>query len=230
MKTDARILGLIPARGGSKGVPRKNIRMLAGKPLIAWTIEAALASDALDRVVVSSEDREILDTARKWGADTPFVRPAELAQDATPGAAPVLHALETLPERYDFVVLLQPTSPLRDSADIDAAIRLCRETGAPACVGVVEPDKSPYWMFTRDNGGRLSPLIPREKLPARRQDLPVTYSVNGAVYVASVPWFLREKAFFSPETVGYVMPRERSLDIDDELDFAVAEMVLAARK
>ncbi len=227
MKTAARILGIIPARGGSKGLPRKNIRMLAGKPLIAWTIESALASDALTRVIVSSEDREILETARQWGADVPFVRPAELAQDATPGVAPVAHALETLPETYDFVVLLQPTSPLREPGDIDAAVRLCLETGAPACVGVVEPDKSPYWMFARDAAGRLSPLIPRGDMPLRRQELPAAYAVNGAVYVASVPWFLREKTFFSPQTVGYVMPRKRSLDIDDELDFAIAEMMLA---
>lgn len=227
MKKDARILGIIPARGGSKGLPRKNIRILAGKPLIAWTIEAALASTVIDRVIVSSEDQEILQTARQWGADVPFVRPAELALDTTPGVAPVVHALETLPEEYDFVVLLQPTSPLRESGDIDAAVRLCREAGAPACVGVVEPDKSPYWMFTRAEDGRLSPLIPHETLPPRRQDLPVTYSVNGAVYVASVPWFLQKKTFFSPETIGYVMPRKRSLDIDDALDFAVADMILS---
>lgn len=229
MKTNVRILGLIPARGGSKGIPRKNIRPLAGKPLIAWTIEAALASESLNRVIVSSEDREILEIARKWGADVPFTRPMELALDTTPGITPVVHALESLPESYDFVVLLQPTSPLRESRDIDTAVQLCLKTGAPACVGVVEPDQSPYWMFTRADDFRLSPLIPREKLPARRQDLPVTYSINGAVYVASVPWFLREKTFFSPETVGYVMPQERSLDIDNELDLAIAEMILGSR-
>lgn len=229
MKTHSRILGIIPARGGSKGVPRKNIRPLAGKPLIAWTIEAALASKSLNRVIVSSEDREILEIAQKWGAEVPFTRPMELAQDTTPGIAPVIHALETLPENYDFVVLLQPTSPLRESQDIEAAVQLCLESSAPACVGVVESAQSPYWMFTRADNCRLTPLMAREKLPARRQDLPVTYSVNGAVYVASVPWFLREKTFFSPETVGYVMSQERSLDIDNELDLAVAEMVLGSR-
>ena len=127
------VLAIIPARGGSKGVPRKNIRPLGGKPLIAWTIEAAHRSAWIDRLILSSEDQEIIDTACAWGCDVPFVRPAELARDCTPGIDPVLHALKQLPS-FDLVVLLQPTSPLRSAADIDRCIERCQRGGAPAAV------------------------------------------------------------------------------------------------
>lgn len=221
-----RTLALIPARAGSKGVPGKNIRTLAGKPLIAWTIEAALASRHIDRVVVSSDGADILAAARDWGAETPFVRPTELARDDTPGIDVVLHALAQLPG-FDWVVLLQPTSPLRLAADIDAAIETCREANAPACVSVTMPSKSPYWMYTLAGDGRMCPLIEQASLPTRRQDLPAVYALNGAVYVARVDWLERTRSFLTAETVAYTMLPERSIDIDTELDFRVAELVMS---
>lgn len=224
-----KILGLVPARGGSKVIPRKNVRPIAGRPLIAWTIGAALGAKRLSRVVVSSEDGEILAVAREWGAETPFVRPGELARDETPGIAPALHALEALPEKYDWLVLLQPTSPLRTSGDIDAAIALCLERGADACIGVTESAESPWWMFARSPEGRLTPFAGREKIAPRRQELPRLYSVNGAIYVARVEALLRERSFFMPGALGYVMTREDSVDIDDELDFALAQLLLEKR-
>ena len=226
MYKNSKILGIIPARGGSKGVPRKNLRPLAGKPLIAWTIEAAQGSSLLDRVILSSEDEEIMETARRHGLDVPFKRPPELARDDTPGIAPVLHALDALPERYDYVVLLQPTSPLRTGADISAALALCLEKNAPACVSVSAPHHAPWWMFRLDENRRMHSLFPKDALPARRQDMPEVYALNGAIYVAEVNWLRKSKAFLTPETVAYVMPRERSLDIDTELDFVMAEALV----
>ena len=221
-----RVLAVIPARGGSKGVPGKNIRPLAGRPLIAWTIAAAAHAPELDRVIVSSEDADIIATAKAWGGEAPFVRPAELARDDTPGIAPLLHALDMLePETYDYVVLLQPTSPLRTGADISAALHLCVDSNAPACVSVSAPEHAPWWMFRLDEARCLQALLPKEAIPARRQDMPEVYALNGAVYVAKVPWLRERKTFLTPQTVAYVMPRERALDIDVELDFIIAEAV-----
>lgn len=214
-----RVLAVVPARGGSKGVPRKNLRPVGGKPLIAWTIEQARAVPGLDRVVVSSDDAEILAVARHWGADTPFVRPAELAEDTTPGIEPVLHALRELPG-YDYVVLLQPTSPLRRPEDIEACLRQTLARGAPVCVSVTAAEPSPYWMFRMEDTGHLRPLLGDGSPPLRRQDLPAVFVVNGALYVAQVDWLKTHRTFLAPETVGYVMPADRSLDLDTEEDFA----------
>jgi N-acylneuraminate cytidylyltransferase len=221
------VLGLIPARGGSKGLPRKNVRPLAGKPLIAWTIEAARDSAYLDRVVLSSDDKEIIRVAQQWDCDVPFVRPAELASDEASGMAPVLHALEALPD-YALVVLLQPTSPLRIAADIDACIEACVERDAPACVSVSPASENPYWMFTLGPKRVLTPLF-AGTLPERRQDLPAAYCLNGAVYVARTPWLRSSRDFISPATVAHVMPAERSADIDDAHDFEYVEFLMQAR-
>ena len=216
---------LIPARGGSKGIPRKNVRPIAGKPLIAWTIEAARAARGIDTVVVTTEDAEIADVARSWGAEIPFLRPAELAADETPGVDPVLHAIEMLPE-HDAVVLLQPTSPLRTAADIEGLLALVAQADAPSAVSICEPDSHPSWMYRLDEDGRLAPLL---QIPpaARRQDLPPVYSLNGAIYYARTAWLRERRNFLGAETVGYRMPGERSVDIDGPLDWRLAELLLA---
>lgn len=214
-----KVLAIIPARGGSKGVQHKNIRHVAGKPLIAWTIEEAKKSRFIDRVIVSTDDPSIADVALQWGAEVPFLRPAEFARDDSPGIAPVLHAIETLQQQYDLVVLLQPTSPLRTVEDIDGCIGHLQEYRAKSCVSVVEPDKSPYWMYRFTAEKRLEPLF--ETAFDRRQDLPETYALNGAVYVAECGWLMKTKSFMSKETSGYIMPKERSLDIDSELDIKI---------
>ncbi|MDD5249250.1 MAG: acylneuraminate cytidylyltransferase family protein [Rhodocyclaceae bacterium] len=220
------VLGIIPARGGSKGVLRKNIRAVAGKPLIAWTIEAAKKSEYIDRLVLSSEDAEIIRVANVWGCEVPFVRPVELAQDGTPGIAPVLHALDNL-RGYDYVVLLQPTSPLRTTSEIDGCLALCEARGAPACVSVTEPAHHPQWMHTVDANQHLKPLV--EHSATRRQDLPTVYAVNGAVYVAQVSWLPDSRSFIGDGTLGYVMPPLHSLDIDVEEDLILAECLLQRR-
>lgn len=221
------VLAVITARGGSKGIPRKNIRNVAGKPLIAWTIEEARKSRYMDRLILSSEDREIMDVAEKWGCEVPFARPMELALDSTPGVEPVLHAIKTLPEKYDYVVLLQPTSPLRKAEDIDGCIELCVSRSAKSCVSVTEPDKSPYWMYKLDAKGRLQSLMITGEIFNRRQDLPKVYAINGAIYIAECEWLIQKRSFVvEGETVTYEIPKERSLDIDTELDVSLFQLLI----
>jgi CMP-N,N'-diacetyllegionaminic acid synthase len=221
----ATVLALIPARGGSKGVPGKNVRPVGGRPLIAWTIVAAKASRYVDRTVLSSDDQSIIDAARSFGCDVPFTRPAELATDEADSMSVVRHAMTVLPERYDYLVLLQPTSPMRLAQDIDRAIERCVNSGAPACVSVCEPDKSPYWMFRAGKGDVLEPLLAAE-IPDRRQQAPAVLALNGAVYVARTDHLAGGGTFLAPGTVGYVMPKERSFDIDTELDLRIVDFLL----
>jgi CMP-N,N'-diacetyllegionaminic acid synthase len=165
------LLAIIPARGGSKGIPRKNIKSLAGKPLIGWTIDVAKQASCIDRIVVTTENEEIAAVARELGAEVPFMRPTELATDETPGIAPVLHALKQLPD-YEWVLLLQPTSPLRTHTDIEAIWQLCQSSAAPSAVSITEASKHPYWMYAQDDQARLQPFISGRPDITRRQDLP----------------------------------------------------------
>ncbi len=218
------LLGLIPARGGSRGVPRKNVREIAGKPLIAWTIEAALATPGIDRVVVTTDDEEIAAASRAAGAEIPFLRPPELAADQTPGIAPVFHALDALPG-FDQVLLLQPTSPLRDASDIAALLAMAREADAHSVVSVTEPDCHPAWMYRLGERGDLLPFG-GDDAAARRQDLPPVYALNGAIYFARVDWLRDTGGFVGDGTLGYVMEPEHSIDIDTPLDWRIAEFLL----
>ncbi len=224
------VLAIIPARGGSKGVPRKNIRLVAGKPLIAWTIEAAKKSKYLDRIILSSEDEEIIKIAQHWNCEVPFIRPAELAQDHVTGIEPILHAIETIPEKYEYIVVLQPTCPLRIAEDIDGCIEKCIVQNGTVCVTVTKPDKSPYWMYSLDSEGKLKPIMKQKKTVLLRQQLEEVYALNGAVYAANTGWFLENKKFISDETVAYLMPKNRSLDIDTEFDLEICEILLMKRK
>lgn len=226
-----RILAVIAARGGSKGVPRKNVMPLAGRPLINWTIQAAQGAILLDRTIVSTDDAEIADTAREAGAEVPFLRPEILAGDNANVVDALLHAIDTLQENPDYVVLLQATSPLRLSQDIDCCIRLCHEHNAPAACGVTLAAKSPYWMFHLDHDHRVNLVVPRNMTSGeQRQTLPDAYVANGAVYVARTEWLRCERTFWVPGlTLGYVMPPERSVDIDTYLDFKLAEVLARDR-
>ena len=219
-----RVLAVIPARGGSKGVPGKNVRKVGGKPLIAWTIDAAHASQRVDRTIVSSDDAAIISAAKAAGAEIPYVREARLADDKTPTIEVVLDALERCPG-YAWAVLLQPTSPLRTGRDIDQAIQACIERKAPSCVSVTLARESPYWMYNLGPDGRLNPLL-AERMPTRRQELPPVYALNGAIYVARADWLQRERKFVAEDTVAYEMPAERSLDIDTESDFVQLRSIL----
>jgi CMP-N,N'-diacetyllegionaminic acid synthase len=225
MISGRKVLAVIPARGQSKGVPRKNLRIVGGKPLIAWTIDAAKRSRYIDRLILSSEDEEIILVATQFGCEAPFVRPVELAQDDTPGIDPVLHAIKETPG-YDYVVLLQPTSPLRTIEDIDGCIEHCLNQGAKACVSVSLVEQHPRWMYTLGEKDCLVPLISDGRVYARRQDLPRVFMLNGAVYVSECKWLINYKTFLSNSTIGYVMPQERSLDIDQEIDLKICDELL----
>jgi N-acylneuraminate cytidylyltransferase len=213
-----RVLALITARGGSKGLPGKNIRPAGGKPLLAWTVDAAHGSRYCDRLVMSTDDESIAATALAHGCEVPFMRPAALATDAATSMDVVMHALRALPG-YDLILLLQPTSPLRTSADIDAACELLLAQQAPACVSVKPAQESPYWMYSVGQGQTLQPVIQLPSGVTRRQDLPAVYSLNGAIYLARTAWLQESLNFLSPQTVALVMPAQRSIDIDTLEDF-----------
>jgi N-acylneuraminate cytidylyltransferase len=214
-----RVLALITARGGSKGLPRKNVLEAGSRPLIAWTIEAAKNSVVVDRIVLSSDDDEIIDVAKAWGCEIPFRRPTELANDSASSIDVVLHALEIIPD-YEYVVVLQPTSPLRTGADIDAAFALMQESNADSCVSVCETEQSPYWMYLIGENDQLASVLPHLNA-SRRQELPRTYVLNGAIYIARCDWLRQQHRFVGRGTVGYRMPVERSIDIDSAEDLEV---------
>ena len=218
-----RVLALIPARGGSKGIPRKNVKPLGGVPLIEWTIRAAQDSRYIDSVVVSTDDAEIKSVSKNAGAEVPFTRPAELSTDSATGLSVVRHALDQLPG-YDLVVLLQPTSPLRSVDDVDAAIEMVHSSKCMV-VSVVEAAKSPFWMFGLSSDGLLQPLMNEGLSRTNRQELPRAYVLNGAVYAANVNDFVNHESFLSPSTRALIMPAERSIDIDTELDWSLAELM-----
>jgi len=221
------ILAVIPARGGSKGIPKKNISPVLGKPLIYWTIEEAKKSKHIDRLILSSDDRETMDIASKYGCEVPFVRPKELSDDYASGIDAVLHAVDSIGQHYDYVLFLQPTSPLRTTEDIDKCIEMCISEEAPACVSVTVVDKSPYWMFFLDKSSLLdTPVISNEGLKRRRQDVNQAYILNGALYFARTDWLKEKKVFVTEETLAYTMPKERSIDIDTELDLKILEMMV----
>lgn len=223
------VLAVITARGGSKRLPGKNIRPFGGKPLLAWTVEAARASKSIDRLIISSDDAAILDVARQAGCEVPFVRPAELAGDHASSVDVAVHAVTALEARYDWLVLLQPTSPLRLGSDIDACLELALSRGAPACVSLTEPEKSPYVMFRLDEEARIAPVLSLEGVNlqhARSQDFPKVYEINGAVFAVRTDYFLENRTFFDERCLGWIMPRTRSVNIDTWLDFRIGEMLL----
>lgn len=219
-----KVLALIPARGGSKGIPGKNIADLAGKPLIAWTIEAAQACAGVDAIVLSSDDPAIAEVAARFGCTVPFMRPPALATDEASSMDVVYHALAQLPE-FDVVLLLQPTSPLRTAADIEACLDLLKD--APAVVSVRPSEDHPYLTFEINDGGTMKPYAkPSAGQSLRRQDLPGAWCLNGAIYAADAAWLKNQRSFVSSETIAYQMPSERSIDIDTPADLRLAGELL----
>ncbi|MDP7113340.1 MAG: acylneuraminate cytidylyltransferase family protein [Myxococcota bacterium] len=228
------VLALVPARGGSRGIPHKNITPLAGKPLLHWTIEAALACGRIERVVVSTDDPEIADAARDCGADVPFLRPSELARDRTPGIDPVLHAVGWLANeegyRPEWVALLQPTSPLPTTDDVRGALALAVDWGAAAVTSITEAEHHPWWMKRIDPDGRVLSWSEPPQRADRRQDLPPAFALNGAIYLTRREALQAERSLSPEPTYGYVMPPERSLDIDTPWDLHLAELILRERE
>ncbi|MDP2143568.1 MAG: acylneuraminate cytidylyltransferase family protein [Gallionella sp.] len=225
-------LAIIPARGGSKRLPRKNVLDLGGKPLIAWSIEAACDCPYLDEVMVTTDDAEIANVARLHGANVPFLRPEALASDTAASFDAIKHAIDfyqhEMGREFDFVVLLQPTSPLRGARDISAAIELLEQKNADAIISVCEVDHSPLWMNTLPDDLSMDKFIRDEVKNVRSQDLPKNYRLNGAIYICRTSRLLAEESFFiSGNIFAYIMNRNESVDIDDISDFRLAQSLLS---
>jgi CMP-N,N'-diacetyllegionaminic acid synthase len=227
-----RTLGVIPARGGSKGLPRKNIRVLHGKPLVAWTIEQARASAALDLTVVSTDDEEIADVARQHGGHIPFLRPPELARDDTPIIDVLRHLLLALgPERFDVVALLEPTSPLRRHGDIDGALQLLAEhyDHADAVVSVGEVHTENPFICKVVEGGLLRPFVEHGSAFYQRQQLPPVYFPYGVVYAAKAEELVATGTFYQQRTLPFHLDRWQNYEIDDLYDFLCVESIMRHR-
>lgn len=228
MSAPRHVLALIPARSGSKGLPGKNVREFHGRPLLHWTIAAVRESGVAERVIVSTDDAAMAEIARAGGAEIPFLRSPELARDETPMldvALDVLAKLEAEGFTADALLLLQPTSPLRSTKDVQAAAALLGD--ADAVVSVAPVKQHPHWLQRIDDEGRLQPYQPTVET-ARRQDLPPVFMLNGAIYFVRTEALRRERTFRPGNTRAYVMPPERSVDIDTEMDWRLAELLFSS--
>jgi len=215
-------LAIIPARGGSKRLPKKNVLDLNGKPLIEWSIEAGLKSKYIDKVVVTSDAAEILDIAESSGVSV-INRPVELASDTATTFDAIKHTINNV-NNYDYIVLLQPTSPLRTAQHIDEAIEILFERSADAVVSVCEVDHSPLWSNTLPNNDNMSNFIRDDVLNKRSQDLEVYYRLNGAIYICDINRLLQEERFLLKENIfAYKMDKSVSIDIDEEIDLKIAQ-------
>jgi len=213
-----KILAIIPARGGSKGIKKKNIINLAGKPLIAWTIEASLNSKYITKTIVSSDDSEILNISANYKAET-IKRPKKLAQDTTPSEPVIKHTLDSLSdELFDYIILLQPTSPLRDTKEIDNAFDLFFKSDATALISVCKTDNKILKAFTKDDNGYINGISDNRYPFMRRQDLPNTYMSNGAIYIIKVSKFIKINSLYTTKTIAYEMNDKNSFDIDTHSD------------
>lgn len=230
---DKSVLCIIPARGGSKGVPRKNVKLLNDKPLIVYTIEAILQSSLsqICRVLVSTEDTEIASVAMEAGAEVPFLRPVELAQDQTTGNDVIDHVLDELnrTEGYqpDYIMILQPTSPVRLSTDIECAFEIASNEVCDAVISVTKVKEHPLIMRSIDQNGYIRDILPNHEGITRRQDFQDIYRFNGAIYIAKLTAWNQYHNFVSMSNVlPYIMPQERSIDIDDFMDWQIAEILI----
>ena len=221
-------LAIIPARGGSKRLPRKNILNLCGKPLISWSIEAGLKSKYIDKVVVSSDDTEILNISNELKVQV-IKRPDELASDTSTSFDAVKHAIDNL-ESYEYILLLQPTSPLRNENHIDKAIEILKEKNADAVISVCEMNHNPLWSNTLDDSLSMEGFISNNLLNNRSQDLKKYYRLNGAIYLCKTDKLLKEKSFFLKKNIfAYVMNSNNSIDIDTKEDFELASLYLSQK-
>lgn len=221
------ICTIITARGGSKGIPRKNIKLLNGKPVIAYSIEPSISSGLIKNTYVTTEDSEISEVSKEYGAEI-INRPSHLSEDTSTSVDVILHALDYLEKNNDlpdFFVLLQPTSPLRSKEDIENAIYLFTKNECDALISVCEIDHTSMLSLTIENNF-LKPTCDENFLNTRRQELPNYYCPNGAIYIITPKSLRKNKTFYPKRTIPYIMPKERSVDLDTEFDFKLAEFLL----
>jgi CMP-N-acetylneuraminic acid synthetase len=228
------ILGIITARGGSKGIPGKNIKPLCGKELIAYTIEVAKESKLLNHLIVSTDDEEIAKVSRKYGVDVPFMRPKELAEDSTAHVPVIQHAVKFFEKdqgiKIDYIVIFQPTSPFRIVEDIDKTVEKLIQSGADSAVTLVEVKENHPVKIKKLEGDRVLPYSVDEKEGMRRQDFPLAYKRSGAVYAMKRETVMDKNLLYGEYVVGHVVPRERSLDIDEPFDWIKADYMLEELK
>src|SRR3989338_590546 len=233
-KPNLNILAIIPARGGSKGLPGKNIKPFLGKPLLAYTIEEAKRSKYITKIVLSTDDTAIAQVGKKYGAEIPFLRPSELATDTSLAPDAYIYTIERLKNEQGYapeiVVILQPTSPLRTVDDIDAAISLYLEKNADSVISVVEFEHPLERARIITPDGLLENYHPGKIIPKNRADYQKAYSPNGAIYVLTPSLLLKEKTYYFSKTYAFIIPKERSIDIDTQIDFEIAEFLMAKRK
>ena len=230
MKYNNKILGLILARSGSKGIKRKNITKLCGKPLIAWTINSALKSKRLTDVILSTDSTTIAKIGKKFGADVPFIRPLKFSKDKTPSVDAIEHAIKWLQKKeknYEFVVLLEPTSPLRDHNDIDLAINKIIKLKAQSLVSVSKAEAlHPAYLYKKTKAEKIKPFKAYKKKYIRRQDIEPVYFMEGTIYISKVSTLLKKKTFCHKNTLMYEVPKWKSLEIDDSLDLILARAII----
>lgn len=226
MKNNQTFLAIVPARGGSKRLPGKNKRNIAGKPLIAWSIEAGTTSRYIDKIAVTSDDLDILEISQKYGADS-IQRPEHLATDSATTFDAILHAINIIPQKFDYIVLLQPTSPLRFNTHVNEAIDLLIEKKADAVISVCEVEHSPLWSNSLPDSMSMDHFLREEIKNKRSQDLATYYRLNGAIYICKTEVLLKNKSFFPNEkSFAFVMNKKNSIDIDDHIDFKLGEVIL----
>lgn len=223
-------IAIIPARSGSKGLKDKNIKELNGKPLIYYTIKAAIDSQCFDEIFVSTDSEKYRQIAQECGAHVPFLRSAENSSDTADSWDVVRETLNNynkLGKTFDNFMLLQPTSPLRNAEDIKNSFKLMQEKGADAILSVVEVDHSPLYCSTLPENLDLKQMYENKYFHMRRQDLPTFYRLNGAIYLSHVDSFLQNETIYKGNVLAYIMPKNRSIDIDDEVDFKMAEFIIS---
>lgn len=228
------MLAIIPARGGSKGLPGKNTKLLCGSPLIEYTIKAALKSKQITKVLVSTDSKEIADIALEAGAEVPFLRPVELATDDALAIDNYIYTCDRMMTEgngdIENFVVLQPTSPLRTTEDIDSAVNLFFAQNADSVISVTENEHPIYWSMVIDDSGRARHFFEHKNKLSNRQELIKTYIPNGAIYVFNYKFLKKESTYYSDNTFAYTMPKERSIDIDDSFDFKLAEFLMERMK
>ncbi len=233
MYENKKIMAIIPARGGSKGLPRKNIMLLDGKPLIAYTIIVAKKSHIFDRIIVSTDNNEIAEIAKKYGAEVPFIRPTELATDKADSMDVVIHALKWFKEKgkkFDYIMKLQPTSPLRTVQDLIKSMELIIEKDGDSVISVSECEHHPLWSNKLDPDLKMSNFIDEDIKGKNRQELPKYYRVNGVIFISKVDTLLNTTDWYGEKSYAYIMDSKRALDIDSEIDFYLAELMQKLNK
>jgi CMP-N,N'-diacetyllegionaminic acid synthase len=232
MYCDKKVLCIIPARSGSKAIPQKNIKLLCGKPLIAYSIAQALKINSIDRIIVSTDDEEIAQISKNFGAETPFIRPSHLSQDESSTLDVLLHTIEWCKKyenlSYDIILLLHANAPLRNLEDIQKCIEILVDQNADNVFSVTPASNNPYFNMVEIKKNNNVSLI-KEGNFFSRQSAPPVYDMNSSIYTWWEDKLVEKKSIFLPKTRIHIMPRERSIDIDEPLDFRIAEMIMKER-